>query len=170
MMAQSVAALLVLGGVFCTFFLSVICLLAYWARPRIEFKWLRDRYRADAQMPEPNWVFIGNTGTLFETGTLTLKSNQSTFHTCLLIAFSARGLCLKLNPEHGATGFLPPVCIPWEFVQCVSHSKFGFFKADFTISGLEKGRTIELHVESRDQKVGGMHRTVSCGESCDIGL
>lgn len=132
--------------------LYVLCLFV--PRWRLENRRLCERYLSAAEIPNLNWVW-GSNSRLAWSGNGGFKTDN------LQLAISPQGLCLK-QEDQGLIFFapefvwvyLPTVCIPWEFVKCVNHSKFGFFDAQITISGFVDGGTLDICVKSTDVRMG----------------
>ncbi len=133
--------LLVLGFFVFLFFVFLIylmvCLRRYWEIVDL----LKQRFLAKSDMPAVDWVRCGPIQLAFS------KPSVAGGGPDQLMACSPLGLCWR-TPE------MFTLCIPWESIKLVSHSRFGFFRADFIIEGFADNRKVYISLESTDPQMG----------------
>ena len=101
---------------------------------------LKERYSVPLGAPPLSWVQVHR---------LEIRTPEfsGSWRNRQLMATSPVGLFLRL--DDGLT-----VLFHWADIKLIHSSKFGFFKAEFTISGFTDGHPISLKLESTDQAVG----------------
>lgn len=136
------------GGV-CSLVVAFIVFVTRSTRRRPEIGRLREQFEAAPAISDSEWVWaVGPAAAQVR------LSGHSAFYANLLIAFTPQGMCLKLREPYSPLGNLPAIRIPWQFVKCVAKSKFGFFRADFTVTGFDDGQTIGIEIHSTNQEMG----------------
>lgn len=108
-----------------------------------------ERYAIMSEIPHLDWVWLGATRWRF-------AGRWCGNGDCLYAADCGSGLYLKREYDLNNVKWvnLPVVLIPRQFVKCVDRSKYGFFDAQFTVSGFKAGELLEFDIKSTDVKIG----------------